>query len=254
MKTTFVLMAGCIFALLIAPVMVQHAQDTKKDDKTEGSATTKKADDKNEKASELPEDSFYRLKTKTLEGDDADLGDYAGKVTLVVNVASKCGYTPQYDGLQKLYEALKDQDFVILGFPSNDFRGQEPGTPAEIREFCTDKYSVTFPLFEKVQTKEGEGQSSIYANLQKQGDELPSWNFCKYLIGKDGKFVKFYASKVKPDDEDMRKAIDEALKVEFKKPEATEDKKDESKQDESKKEDPKDEDGEDSKEKGKQKD
>ena len=102
---------------------------------------------------------------------------------------------------------------MILGFPSNDFRGQEPGTPEEIRKFCTDKYDVTFPLFEKVQTKEGDGQSPIYANLKKQSDELPSWNFCKYLVGKDGKVIKFYASKVTPDDEDLRQDIDAALKT-----------------------------------------
>jgi len=239
MKTTLAVLACCMLALLLAPAVVQHAQDAK-DDKAAEKKADDKTEDKAEKATELPEDSFYRLKTKTLEGDDADLGDYAGKVALVVNVASKCGYTPQYEGLQKLYDELKGKDFVILGFPSNDFRGQEPGTPEEIRKFCTDKYDVTFPLFEKVQTKEGEGQSPIYVNLQKQSDELPSWNFCKYLVGKDGKVIKFYASKVTPDDKDMRKAIDEALKVEFKKPETKEDKKDEPKKEEGKEEPKKD--------------
>ncbi|MCA8919634.1 MAG: glutathione peroxidase, partial [Planctomycetes bacterium] len=197
--------------------MIQQAQDTKTEEKPEAAENDTKTDEEANEGTELPEDSLYRLKTKTLEGQDADLSDYAGKVALLVNVASKCGYTPQYEGLEKLYDELKDKDFVILAFPSNDFRGQEPGTPEEIRKFCTDNYEVSFPLFEKVQTKEGEGQSAIYANLQKQLDELPSWNFCKYLIGKDGKAIKFYASKVKPDDADMRKAIDEALKVEFKK-------------------------------------
>ncbi|CAG0931207.1 phospholipid-hydroperoxide glutathione peroxidase [Planctomycetaceae bacterium] len=99
----------------------------------------------------------------------------------------------------------------MIGIPSNDFGKQEPGTAKEIRDFCDTKYKVTFPLLEKQQTKEGEGQSPIYANLKKQSNELPNWNFCKYLVGKDGKVIKFYASKVKPDDADLRKAIDEAL-------------------------------------------
>ena len=226
MKATLAILAGCVLALLIAPAMIQQAQDTKTEEKPEAAENDTKTDEEANEGTELPEDSLYRLKTKTLEGEDADLSDYAGKVALLVNVASKCGYTPQYEGLEKLYDELKDKDFVILAFPSNDFRGQEPGTPEEIRKFCTDNYEVSFPLFEKVQTKEGEGQSAIYANLQKQLDELPSWNFCKYLIGKDGKAIKFYASKVKPDDADMRKAIDEALKVEFKK--SASDSKDES--------------------------
>ncbi len=160
----------------------------------------------------LPEDSLYKLKVKTLEGKEADLKAYAGKITLVVNVASKCGYTPQYEGLEKLYAELKDKGFVVLGFPSNDFGGQEPGTPAEIREFCSSRYKVTFPLFEKVVTKQGEGQSPVYANLAKQTKALPAWNFCKYLVGKDGKVVKFYNSKVTPLDAALRQDIEAALK------------------------------------------
>lgn len=100
---------------------------------------------------------------------------------------------------------------MVLGFPSNDFGKQEPGSAEEIKEFCETKYKVTFPLFEKLQTKEGEGQSAIYANLKKQSGELPNWNFCKYLVGRDGKVIKFYQSKTKPDDAELRKAIDEAL-------------------------------------------
>jgi glutathione peroxidase len=160
----------------------------------------------------LAQDSFYRLATKTLEGQPADLKTYAGKVALVVNVASQCGYTPQYAGLERLYGDLKGKGFVVLGFPSNDFGGQEPGTAVEIRQFCSVNYDVTFPLFEKVVTQAGTGQSPLYANLQKQSGELPSWNFAKYLVGKDGKVVKFYKSGVKPDDAGLRKDIEAALR------------------------------------------
>jgi len=163
---------------------------------------------------EMPvaQDSLYQLTTKTLEGQPAELRAYAGKVALVVNVASQCGYTPQYAGLEKLYEELKGRGFVVLGFPSNDFGGQEPGTATEIRQFCSLNYDVSFPLFEKVVTKAGAGQSPVYATLQKQSGELPSWNFAKYLVGKDGKVVKFYKSGVKPDDAGLRKDIEAALR------------------------------------------
>jgi glutathione peroxidase len=160
----------------------------------------------------LAQDSLYCLATKTLEGQPADLKTYTGKVTLVVNVASQCGYTPQYAGLEKLYGDLKEKGFVVLGFPSNDFGGQEPGTAVEIRQFCSLNYDVTFPLFEKVVTRAGAGQSPVYANLQKQSGELPSWNFAKYLVGKDGKVVRFYKSGVKPDEAGLRKDIEAALR------------------------------------------
>ena len=100
----------------------------------------------------------------------------------------------------------------MLGFPSNDFGKQEPGSADEIREFCSTKFHVTFPLFEKVVTKESKEQSPVYANLQKQAKALPDWNFCKYLVGKDGKVIKFYRSKVKPESDELRKDIEAALK------------------------------------------
>lgn len=160
----------------------------------------------------MPANSFYALKTKTLEGKLADLKEYEGKVTLVVNVASECGFTPQYQGLEKLHLELGNRGFAVLGFPSNDFGAQEPGSSEEIRSFCTTKFQVTFPLFEKVVTQSGPGQSPIFAELQKQARELPNWNFCKYLIAKDGRVLKFYKSKVKPDDAGLRKDIEAALK------------------------------------------
>jgi glutathione peroxidase len=164
------------------------------------------------KETPLAQDSLYQLSTRTLEGQPADLKAYAGKVALVVNVASQCGYTPQYAGLEKLYGELKNRGFVVLGFPSNDFGGQEPGTATEIRQFCSLNYDVSFPLFEKVVTKAGPGQSPVYANLQKQSGELPSWNFAKYLVGKDGKVVKFYKSGVTPEDAGLRTDIEAALR------------------------------------------
>jgi glutathione peroxidase len=154
--------------------------------------------------------SFYDFKTTSLDGKPIDLGSYKGKVTLVVNVASKCGYTPQYDGLEKLHQELAPKGFAVLGFPSNDFGGQEPGTAEEIQQFCKLTYGVTFPMFEKSVTKAGPGQSPIYAYLGQTGN-LPAWNFSKYLVGKDGKVIAFYPSKVKPDAPELRDAIAKAL-------------------------------------------
>jgi glutathione peroxidase len=154
--------------------------------------------------------SFYDLQTKTLDGKPADLATYRGKVSLVVNVASKCGYTPQYDGLEHLQKEMTGKDFNVLGFPSNDFGGQEPGTAQEIATFCKLTYGVTFPMFEKVVTKAGADQSPIYSFLGASGN-LPAWNFSKYVIGKDGKIVAFFPSKVKPDAPELRAAIDKAL-------------------------------------------
>ena len=154
--------------------------------------------------------SFYDLKTKSLDGKPADLAAYKGKVSLVVNVASKCGYTPQYDGLEKLHKELQPKGVNVLGFPSNDFGGQEPGTAEEIITFCKATYGVTFPMFEKVVTKAGAGQSPIYGFLGASGN-LPAWNFSKYVIGKDGKIVAFFPSKVTPDAPELRASIDKAL-------------------------------------------
>jgi glutathione peroxidase len=154
--------------------------------------------------------SLYDLKTRTLDGKPADLGAYKGKVSLVVNVASKCGYTPQYEGLEKLHKDLQPKGVSVLGFPSNDFGGQEPGTAEEIITFCKATYGVTFPMFEKVVTKAGPAQSPVYSFLGATGN-LPAWNFSKYVIGKDGKVVAFFPSKVTPDAPELRAAIDKAL-------------------------------------------
>ena len=158
-----------------------------------------------------PVQSLYDLKVNSLDGKPVDLGQYKGHVVLVVNTASHCGFTPQYAGLEKLYQDYKDKGFFILGFPSNDFGHQEPGTPEEIQKFCTDKYSVTFPLFEKVDVLKGPTQAPVYQFLT-TGFPPPSWNFCKYLIDPNGKVLQFFPSKVKPDDKQLTDAIDAALK------------------------------------------
>ena len=153
--------------------------------------------------------SLYDLSVKTLEGEAQSLAVYKGKVALVVNVASECGYTPQYQGLETLYEAYKDKGLVLLGFPSNEFGGQEPGDGKQIRAFCSTKFHVTFPMFEKVKTM-GAGRSPVYAFLAETNGE-PKWNFHKYLVGTDGKVVAAFPSAVEPDSKALKKAIEAAL-------------------------------------------
>jgi glutathione peroxidase len=154
--------------------------------------------------------SFYDLKTSYLDGKPADLGVFRGKVTLAVNVASKCGFTPQYEGLEKLNRELAGKGFAVLGFPSNDFGEQEPGTAKEIADFCKLTYDVTFPMFSKLVTKPGADQSPIYRFLGTSG-HLPAWNFSKYVIGKDGRIVAFFPSDVTPESPELRRAITKAL-------------------------------------------
>ena len=158
--------------------------------------------------------SFYDLRTTYLDGKPADLGLFRGKVALVVNVASACGYTPQYEGLEKLHRELSGKEFTVLGFPSNDFGGQEPGTAQEIATFCKLNYDVTFPMFSKLVTERGPEQSPIYAFLGRSGN-LPAWNFSKYVIGKDGKVVAFFPSEVTPEARDLRAAISKALAANY---------------------------------------
>lgn len=156
--------------------------------------------------------SLHELKVKTLEGKDADLKDYAGKVTLVVNVASQCGLTGQYAGLQKIYDKYKAQGFEILAFPSGDFGGQEFSDAKQIREFCTTRYSVTFPMFEKCRVKTGDGQSEVFAMLGTKTGELPGWNFGKYIVSRDGKTAQFFASSTSPESGRFVEALETALK------------------------------------------
>lgn len=164
--------------------------------------------------------SLYDYKVHALDGTAVDLAKYKGNVTLVVNVASRCGFTKQYPGLVRLQDDYRDKGFTILAFPSNDFGGQEPGTAAEISTFCTTKYHVNFPLlgsitpagvFEKVDVK-GPTKAPVYQFLT-TGFPEPTWNFCKYLVGKDGKVIKEYPSPVTPEDATLRADIDAAIKA-----------------------------------------
>jgi glutathione peroxidase len=149
---------------------------------------------------------------KGIDGKPVDLSSYKGKVVLVVNVASRCGYTKQYDGLQKLYDTHKDKGFVILGFPANDFGAQEPGTDAEIAEFCSTKYAVTFPMFSKITVK-GDGKAPLYKALTEAADPKGEvgWNFEKFLIGKNGTVIARFKSGVTAEDPRLVKAIEAAL-------------------------------------------
>ena len=159
-----------------------------------------------------PGGTFYDFKLNSLEGKPMPLRQYKGKVLLVVNVASYCGNTPQYKGLEGLYEKYKAKGFVVLGFPANEFGAQEPGTSKEIREFCEKTYHVKFPMFEKIVVK-GEGIHPLYKWLVDNGprhDDI-EWNFAKFLIGRDGKILERFSPRTKPESAELVKSIEKAL-------------------------------------------
>ncbi|MFM8634303.1 MAG: glutathione peroxidase [Planctomycetia bacterium] len=149
---------------------------------------------------------------KAIDGSDVDLGSYKGKVVLVVNVASRCGATPQYAGLQKLYDTYKDKGLVVLGFPANDFGAQEPGSDGEIKEFCSTKYNVTFPMFSKITVK-GPSKASLYKVLTETADPNGEvgWNFEKFLVGRDGAVAGRFKTRVPPDAPELIAAIEAEL-------------------------------------------
>ena len=153
--------------------------------------------------------SFFDLSATTLDGRLAPMTTYQGKVVLVVNTASECGFTPQYAGLEKLWQEYRERGLVVLGFPSNDFGQQEPGTAEEIRGFCDLTFHITFPMFAKVKTK-GDGQSPVFAFLTAKRPK-PRWNFYKYLIGRDGEVKDYFVSITSPDSKRLRRAVDKAL-------------------------------------------
>jgi glutathione peroxidase len=155
------------------------------------------------------------FKVQSLEGKDIDLGQYKGKVVLIVNVASKCGLTPQYKALEALFTKYSDQGFVIIGFPCNQFRSQEPGTAEEIRKFCTSKYNVTFPLMAKVEVN-GDGACDLYKYLKAldakpKGPGEVTWNFEKFLVGRDGQVTARFQPRTTPDSAEVVKAIEAEL-------------------------------------------
>jgi glutathione peroxidase-family protein len=159
--------------------------------------------------------TIYDFTMRDINGVETPLANFKGKVVLVVNVASRCGFTPQYEGLEALYLKYKDKGFVVLGFPANNFLWQEPGTDAEIKGFCTTKYNVTFPLFSKISVK-GKDQHPLYQWLTskeshpEQGGGV-SWNFNKFLIGPDGHVVARFGSRESPLSDNLQNAIISAL-------------------------------------------
>ncbi|MBV8709273.1 MAG: glutathione peroxidase [Acidobacteriaceae bacterium] len=156
--------------------------------------------------------SIYDFTLNSIDSKPVPLSEYKGKVLMLVNVASRCGYTPQYTGLESLYEKYKSQGFVILGIPANNFAGQEPGTNAEIKTFCKSKYAVTFPMMSKISVA-GADKTPLYQYLTsngKTGGEI-QWNFTKFLIGRDGQILARFEPAVTPDDPSLNAAVEKAL-------------------------------------------
>ncbi len=167
-------------------------------------------------STQLVKHEIYSFTMKDIDGKDTSLAQYRGKVVLLVNVASKCGLTPQYEGLEQLYLKYKDRGFAILGFPANNFMGQEPGTDEEIKNFCSLKYNVTFPMFSKISVK-GDDMHPLYKYLTDKatnpefGGDI-KWNFNKFLVGKDGRIIARFEPQVKPESEPVGQAIEKALR------------------------------------------
>jgi glutathione peroxidase len=158
-------------------------------------------------------DSLYDIPLKDIHGKDTSLNAYKGQVLLIVNVASKCGFTPQYKGLEAIYEKYKDKGLVVLGFPCNQFGSQEPGTNEQIQQFCTATYNVTFPLFDKLDVN-GANRHPLYIALAGEKSPFPgniTWNFNKFLIGRDGSIVKRFDSKATPESPEVIQAVEAAL-------------------------------------------
>ncbi len=160
----------------------------------------------------LEQKSIYDFTMKTIDGTDRPLSTYKGKVLLIVNVASKCGYTPQYEGLQALYEKYKDRGLMVLGFPSNNFGFQEPGAESEIKEFCSTTYGVSFDMFSKIEVK-GNDQHPLYQYITSQPSvEGPvTWNFQKYLVNRKGELKSKFLSKIEPQDPELTNSLEQLL-------------------------------------------
>lgn len=156
--------------------------------------------------------TMHEFTLNDIEGKPKKLSDYKGKVALVVNVASKCGLTPQYEGLEEVYQKFKDKGFVVLGFPANNFGGQEPGTEKEIQTFCTTNYKVTFPMFSKISVK-GDDAHPLYQWLIAQSSEKKDieWNFAKFLVDGEGNVIARFSSRTSPKDDSVIQAIEKAL-------------------------------------------
>ncbi|MCU0315935.1 MAG: glutathione peroxidase [Fimbriimonadaceae bacterium] len=156
--------------------------------------------------------SIYDFTMTDIDGKETPLKKFEGKVVMIVNTASRCGLTPQYEGLEKIFDEYKEKGFVVLGFPANDFMGQEPGTNEEIKEFCTSRFNVSFPMFSKISVK-GEGAHPLYQWLLTQTDNKKDieWNFAKFLVGRDGQVRARFSSRTAPDAKEIREAIEKEL-------------------------------------------
>ena len=199
--TRYALLAVAALTLVIASVFIVRGRTDSAEE-----ASTKEGEVK----------SIYDFAMKDINGKEVKLDQYRGKVALLVNTASQCGYTPQYEGLQKIYDRYKEQGFVVLGFPANNFGGQEPGTNEEIKEFCTLRYKVSFPMFAKISVK-GEDKHPLYKYLTAGGTNPEfageiKWNFNKFLVDKQGRIIARFDSKDKPESDKVVQAIEQALK------------------------------------------
>lgn len=157
--------------------------------------------------------SIYDISVRTIDGKTIKLSEYKNKVILIVNVASECGYTPQYEGLESIYEKYKSQGFVVLGFPCNQFGGQEPGTNEEIKTFCSSKFNVKFPLFDKIEVN-GGNRHPLYVLLAGKDSAFPgdiTWNFNKFLIGRDGKLITRFDSSIEPESQKLIGLLEQEL-------------------------------------------
>ncbi|MEO8127391.1 MAG: glutathione peroxidase [Bryobacteraceae bacterium] len=155
--------------------------------------------------------SIHEFNMNSIDGKPAPLSVYKGKVVLVVNVASRCGYTPQYTGLEALYKKYKDQGFVVVGFPANNFGAQEPGTNEEIKTFCSSKYNVTFPMYSKISVAGGD-KAPLYEYLTGTGGGEVKWNFTKFLVGPDGKVIQRFESGVTPESTELVSSVEKAVR------------------------------------------
>ena len=209
MKTRMFAMFAGALALSTAALVVSARPGDVKDKIKDPSTAPAKAQKGGEPVSPLD------FKLKDIDGKDLDLAQFKGKPVLLVNVASKCGLTPQYEALESLYEKYKDKDLVVIGIPANNFNGQEPGTEAQIKQFCSSKYNVTFPMTSKISVKGGD-QHALYKFLTSKetngdfGGDI-EWNFAKFLVDRNGNVMARFGSKTKPDEPQVIAAIEKAI-------------------------------------------